>query len=133
MRTELAEHIADKNTEVFVFASTESRENLKSIESQVHSSYIDHTEFHRDAYFPIAEVVVITLADYCESVLGETGIKNRLTIRNKTLNLDELNIESINKEDAKTLVFKLLPKAKRYDKSDLIKSYATLRRLLIAA
>ncbi|MGB3113720.1 MAG: AAA family ATPase [Candidatus Omnitrophota bacterium] len=133
MPTELAEHIADKNTEVFVFASTESRKDLRNIESQVHSSYIDHKEFHPDAYFPIAEVVVITLADYCESVLGETGIKNRLTIRNKTLNLDELNIESINKEDAKTLVFKLLPNAKRYDKSRLIKSYATLRRLLIAA
>ncbi|MFQ5953426.1 MAG: hypothetical protein ACE5JK_08530, partial [Candidatus Omnitrophota bacterium] len=125
-------HIAAKDTEVFVFASNDSRKDLKNIESQVHSSYIEHKDFNPDSYFPIAEVVVITLADYCESIIGENARITILNIRDKILQLSELNIESIIKKDG-TLIFKLLPKARKHEKGELIRMYATLKRLLIAA
>ncbi|MFC1570581.1 metallophosphoesterase [Candidatus Omnitrophota bacterium] len=123
----LKEHMADEKTMVFMFARKTERDVLKGLESKVNTIYIDESTkkdllFSKDSYYPLLEVVTITLARVLGSVSDEDieGI------------LERINIESINEEGG-ALVFKLLPKASEVDPQALIQSYAALKRFLKAA
>jgi len=118
---EIGKHM-DKNTEAFLFARSSKREDLKKIEPKVHSTYIDESEYEWDMYYPLVEMVTIALSQR----IDPDTIKNIKTL------LKDLNIAAELPPDG-TIIFKLLPPAERYDKQDLIKKYAALKRALIAA
>ena len=110
------------DTEVFVFARASTRQDLKNIESMVHSTYIDETKYDWDMYYPIAEIVTIALSQYLDPD----------TLRTISSLLEDLNIAASDPANG-PIVFMLLPDADKYDKQDLIKKYAALKRALIAA
>ncbi|MDP8298554.1 MAG: hypothetical protein P9L88_01420 [Candidatus Tantalella remota] len=110
------------DTEVFVFARNSTREDLKKIESRVHSTYIDEKDYDWNMYYPLAEMVTIALSQY---------IDPRTMDKIKDL-LEELNIAA-ELPSGGTIVFTLLPAMERYDKQYLIQKYAALKRALIAA
>jgi len=112
----------EDDAEVFVFARQHERETLSDIEKSVNSVYINEDELPENAYHPLAEIVTITLSHYLDSS----------TLERIADILEKLNIESIDPEDG-MLIFKLLPDAKEFDRMELIKKYANLKRFLRSA
>jgi hypothetical protein len=118
---ELARYQADKDAEVFVFARADNV-NVKAAEN-TRISMIDESQFPSDAYYPLAEIVAIALANYLDPQ----------TIDHVRPMLAQMNIESILPQDS-ALVFRLLPSARRYDvQKDIYERYARFTQLLIAA
>lgn len=111
-----------EGAEIFVFARGSERDKIETLVGKVHSTYINENNFPINAYYPIMEIVTITLAQFMD---GQT-------IKQIPCALDKLNIKSVIENDG-TLIFTLLPKAKQYDTRDLIKQYSILKKLLESA
>ncbi|MCK4852329.1 MAG: hypothetical protein KAS86_04365 [Candidatus Omnitrophica bacterium] len=118
---ELSKHL-DKNTEIFVFARSSEREQLKQIEAKTHVTYIDEKEYTWDTYYPMAEIVTISLSQYLDP---DTLDKIKDILK-------DLNVSAFLSANG-PIVFTLLPDAIRYNKQDLIRKYAALKRALVAA
>ncbi|MFH1877356.1 MAG: hypothetical protein ABH883_00930 [Candidatus Omnitrophota bacterium] len=100
------EYAGKKDTEVFIFARVNERDDYRGVEGvSAHGAFIDEGEHAWEAYYyPLAEVVTITLADSLDSGCIE---KVRPV-------LEKLNIEKITEKDGK-LIFHLIPRAEAYD------------------
>jgi hypothetical protein len=131
---------AGKDAEVFVFARRSEQENLSGLErdKRVHATYIgeideEGKEFGNRAYYPLAEMVVISIAQAIAPVIAGNEATAVLKVPGlEDINLNEINIESVILRD-NTLLFTLLPDAKELDKSELMQRYAALKRFLKAA
>ena len=124
----------DAGDEVLVFSTAVRREGLSDIENmkKVHATYIDENDFPGGAYYPLLEVLVISLARTIDPDIMPEGLNKVLETLNIELELNEVNIDSILRE-GKTLLFTLLPDAIQYNKNELIKMYALLGRFLVSA
>jgi len=125
------DYLGQTGTEVFIFAREQARDNVSALESrpEVNAVYIDESAFKANAYYPLLEIVTITLGQY---IHGLDEILENLELLG--IDLAELNIKApIVRESDRVLVFTLLPNAEAYEKQDLIRKYARLKRLLIAA
>jgi serine/threonine protein kinase len=134
LSNKLKVYAEDKNAKVFVFAdaSDDTREKLGQIPSGVNSVYIDEKDFQPRAYYPIAEIVVIALSQYCDRLIKEGDIATALNIDGRSFDLAALNIGSL-KVDNGVLIVKLLPASEQHDMQMLIKRYAAIREFLEAA
>jgi len=121
LRTKISEY-SGTNAEVFVFAREAEKEALSDIDAAAHSVFIDEGRFPEKAYYPLAEIVTITLSHHIDPS----------TLKHVSEMLQKINIESID-EDGDTLIFKLLPDAEEIDRQELIKKYARLKRFLRSA
>jgi hypothetical protein len=121
MAARLDNYIKD-GYEIFVFARSAERSSLETIEAKVHAAYIDENGFPADAYYPLPDIVAITLARY----LVPESINEVRPI------LEQLNIRSIIEEGG-ILIFTLLPHAQEHKTQDLIKRYAILKEVLSKA
>jgi hypothetical protein len=104
---------------VLVFARKRDRELVSDLEKKVSMVYLDDENLPGNAYYPLLEAVVITLSGYVPGVStgGFFGL------------FPEVNISSLEKKEG-YLLFKLLPLAREFDRMELIKRYAELKRLL---
>lgn len=84
------------------------------------------------AYYPIAEIAALTLAQYFDHLVGEGEITTMLKMGEKDFELSSINIESLRME-RRTLIFKLLPHAVEHDTQELIRRYAAMKPFLEAA
>ncbi|MFH1791099.1 MAG: CPBP family intramembrane glutamic endopeptidase [Candidatus Omnitrophota bacterium] len=132
MARTLESYLGADNTEIFIFAPESNRQTLQTLESArgVRNVYIDEGKkpgerFPINAYYPLVEVVAITLANALGNVDFEYLAENS--------DVKALNLRSIPEVAGTALIFRLLPGAKEFDKQSLIRYQASLRRLLIAA
>ncbi|MFC1549111.1 hypothetical protein ACFL5E_04040, partial [Candidatus Omnitrophota bacterium] len=132
LASRLEEYTDEKDTEVFLFALKDARKKLKHLESKVYSAYIDEKDFSLDSYYPLAEVVAISLAQLFENIIPDKALTKVLRSGDREIALNTLNIESVTRQDS-VLIFKLLPDAEPCDTQDLIKRYAGIKRFLKAA
>lgn len=121
-----------KDTEVFMFAMKGARNKLKLLEPKVRSVYIDEKDFPMSSYYPLAEVVAISLAQLFEDTIPEKTLTTALSYGSGEIALEDMNIESVTR-DSNVLIFKLLPDAEPCDTGDLLKRYANIKRFLKAA
>jgi hypothetical protein len=132
LASKLEEYTDKKDTEVFMFAMKGAREKLKLLESKVRSVYIDEKDFPMSSYYPLAEVVAISLAQLFEDTIPEKTLTTALSYGSGEIALEDMNIESVTR-DSNVLIFKLLPDAEPCDTGDLLKRYANIKRFLKAA
>ncbi|MBF0216799.1 MAG: hypothetical protein HQL30_07390 [Candidatus Omnitrophica bacterium] len=128
------EYSTREDTELFTFSSMGSRDGLNDLEQRrnVHTSYLDDDNFPMEAYYPLTEIVVISIAESLSpSILG-AGATKELRIPGSSVLLDKINIGSI-KRDRNSLIFTLLPDAVTFDRNELLGKYAYLKRFLKAA
>lgn len=124
IHNKIERYLFEENTQVLIFARNGEREKLKKLESRnrLYTFYIDDTEFSPSSYYPLAEIVTIALCQYLDP----------RTMDNVSAMVEKLPIGAI-ENDMGVWIFKLLPNAEQYDRQELIKRYALLKRLLIAA
>jgi hypothetical protein len=136
----MVEETAGEDAEVFMFSRYRHNVELAGLEAdeRMHTVYIDELiegdrEFGKRAYYPLAEIVVISIAQAIAPII----VKNKITTVLKVPGLEDIILHDINIESVlqkgNTLFFTLLPDAKEYDKGELIKKYAELKRFLKAA
>ncbi|MBD3379417.1 MAG: hypothetical protein GF408_03030 [Candidatus Omnitrophica bacterium] len=124
IREKVGEYSDIEEAEIFVFANAQNRESLSDIEGRVHSVYINDKGFEINAYYPLPQIVAITLAQYLDPS----------TISQVRPVMDKLNIADIRlSEKDGTLVFTLLPDAEPMDEQELIRELANLKRFLKSA
>jgi hypothetical protein len=121
-----------EDTEVFMFALEDAREDLKSLESKVRPVYINEKDFPMSSYYPLAEIVAISLAQLFQEIIPDEELMTSLSYGAGEIDLEEMNIESVAR-DSNVLIFKLLPDAEPCDTGDLLKRYAKIKRFLKAA
>ena len=95
--------------------------------ARVNVSYIDESEFPCGAYYPLIEIVTIALA---RQRFGMDAVKKELA--RLGIEFEDLNIVSPPFVAGATVIFKLLPHAKEYEKDELMKKDAERKRALIA-
>jgi len=110
----------NKDEEIFVFSLREKRSRILGFEKRknVYASYIQENRFPEWAYYPLVEMLIVSLA---RSINPDIAMAK-----------DLINIESVD-NDGKTLIFTLLPDAVAYDKAELLHRYSILSRFLTAA
>jgi hypothetical protein len=126
---------ADKEgREVFVFSTADKRKAFLGMESlkKTHISYVHEDGFPLGAYYPLLEMLVISLARSIDPEIVPQGVTKVLKSLDLELNLEEVNIGSVERE-GKTLIFTLIPDAVAFEKDELIKMYALLGRFLASA
>jgi len=102
--------------EVFVFTGDAA---AVPVAGNVHTAIVNEKDFPADAYYPLAEIVAISLSNFLDSN----------TLSKAVLIAKELNIDSIVESDGR-LVFTLLPSAKEHELQELVRRYARLKDLL---
>ncbi|MFH1552136.1 MAG: DUF2779 domain-containing protein [Candidatus Omnitrophota bacterium] len=127
LHNQLQEYFEKSDTEIFLFARESKREGLKKLEykTSINPFYVDDSNFDPNAYYPLLEIVTIALAQFLDS----NTVAN---IKKKTDVLNKVNIADITSDD-RVFIFKLLPNAEPFEAQELIKQYALLKKLLIAA
>ena len=118
----------EEGSQIFTFALLKNRADLGKLPKNIALTYIDETRFPDSAYYPLAQIVAIALARH----MGSSGINDLVTDRKA---LAKFNVKSIrpDPEDRSVLIFKLLPKARRLETSELMKQYAAIKEFLRAA
>ena len=106
----------EKDAEVFVFTADEK---YMASSGNIHASIINEKGFPMNAYYPLAEIVAITLSNF----LDTNTLLEAIVIARK------INISSIDLADGR-LVFTLLPSAKEHEIQELVQRYARLKDLL---
>lgn len=134
MPGKLKEYVRDGKSRIFLFATTDSKTNqrIKDLEGIVNSVYIDEKNFPARAYYPIAEIVVLTIAHYFNSIVDESKLLRSFKIDEKDFALTAINIESI-RMDGASLIFTLLPHAREHETKELVQRYAAILPFLEAA
>ncbi len=132
LASKLDRYAGEKDAEILVFAAENAREILKKLESRVRSTYINEKDFPMGSYYPLAEVIAISLAQLFEESIPENSMVTVLRAGSREVALKDLNIESIARKN-NVLIFKLLPDAEPCDTGELIKKYAEIKRVLRAA
>jgi hypothetical protein len=132
LAAKLGEYTEQRDTEIFVFAPEYARSILKQLESRVRAAYINEKDFPMGSYYPLAEVIAISLAQLFEESIPENALITALRSGTREIDLKDLNIESIARKN-NVLIFKLLPDAEPCDTQELIKRYANIKRVLKAA
>ncbi|MGB3082345.1 MAG: methyltransferase domain-containing protein [Candidatus Omnitrophota bacterium] len=132
----LKEYKGQKHTKVFTFAREikEAKDALSDIEKidDFQVVYINENKMPEDAYYPLAEIVTITLAQaFAPGIINADDIKSLIEGKLK-IRLAELNIDTVRRE-GKALIFTLLLDAKKMNYQQLIKRYAELKRFLKSA
>ena len=123
MANMLKKYIGKGDTEIFLFASIEEKDNIGSLQSKVHTAYIDENGIPANVPYPLVEIVTITLSQY----LNPDTIKEVAGILNK------IHIAAV-KEDMGAMIFMLLPKADVKDNEEnLVERYARLKECITAA
>ncbi|MFH1791261.1 MAG: type II CAAX endopeptidase family protein, partial [Candidatus Omnitrophota bacterium] len=130
----LAMYAGKSDYEVFMFASMpdpfdgQNAANAMGAVAQntnVHGVYINDKDFKMNAYYPLLEIVAITLAQFLEIASLDTIAEE--------IDLAKLNIRPNIAIVNGWVTFSLIPDADQFDKQELIRYYANLRRLVIAA
>jgi glutamate dehydrogenase/leucine dehydrogenase/acyl-CoA synthetase (NDP forming)/uridine kinase len=136
IHNKVQKYFGDPNTQVFTFVNNEEEPDIKGLKNKnpVRIFYIDDAQLGSQSgsqlpdsemkkiYYPLLEVVTISLFDYTEENIVD-NIPNRIK--------QAIGIESI-KRRGDGLVFVLtLPKSKRHDIEDtVVKRYERLQKLL---
>lgn len=124
---------SSKDTVVFMFAMSGSRDKLKDLGPQVRPSFIDSQNLPLSDYYPIAEVVAIALAQYFDNVITTDGTITKINLKNSAiLDLNKINIASLSCEQG-VLIFKLLPNSEKHDLREPAERYRMLKELLANA
>jgi len=118
----------EEGSQIFTFALLKNKTEISKLPKNIALTYIDETRFPDSAYYPLAQIVAITLARHMRS----GGINDLVSNRES---LAKFNVKSIrpDPEDRSILIFKLLPKARRLETSELMKQYAAIKEFLRAA
>ena len=134
MPEKLKDYLGEKGTQVMIFARADSdtRSKLSAIESRTRAVYIDESAFKHGAYYPLAEIVVLALAQHIENIVGTKGPVSFIKIDAKVLDLSTINIKDVTNDGA-ALIFSLLPTAKEYEMQELVKRYAAIMPFLESA
>lgn len=114
----LSGHILDK-AEIFAFVRSGERDAIKDLESVMHAVYIDTRGFPHDAYYPLPEIVAISLVNYIDP--GVLKIISDITER--------FNISSV-EEGRNVLIFRLLRSALPVSWQSFMKDYGARREVL---
>ena len=129
IRQECLKYSDDKKPEVFIFSRVSEKEKFTGIASdaKVHTAYINEQDLPSDYYYPLVEIVTITLSRFLTPEIYTPGVISKL--------LEELdvNLGLVKEDNFGSLIFTLIPKAGRYSKRELITRYAVLKRLLVSA
>lgn len=124
----------DNNMRVFMFAPLKDMEKLEDItrEANVQSVFIDDSNFPLDFYYPLVDIVTITLLEYnMPGIIDNiSDIFNSLKIDFALLNVD---IKSIRRNAKGALIFYLLPNIKEYNPDERVSRYVRLQRFLKSA
>ena len=105
-----------ESAEVFVFTGDDKD---IPVAGNVHTAIVNEKGFPANAYYPLAEIVAITLSNFLDSD----------TLPKAVMIAGKLNIDSIIEADGR-LIFTLLPGAAELDTQVLVKRYARLKDLL---
>jgi hypothetical protein len=134
MEDALREALDDPGSSVFVFASAraEIKERLKALDGRARSVYIEEERFEQDAYYPLLQVVVLAMRHYLDRPIAGSEAVKALDLSGGVLMLEDMNIESLRTEGA-ALVIRLLPRARKLETGELIKSYARIMPFLKSA
>ncbi|KJJ85443.1 membrane protein [Candidatus Omnitrophus magneticus] len=126
------ELIKDNKREVFIFAGLEKKEDLSDLDDKknLHAAYIKNN-LKGSAYYPIAEIIAITLSHFisCETLIMSGKISDKLVFNDKEVNLRDVNLEFIQRDD-RALFFSLLPNAQVCDEKEVVRRYAAFKRFL---
>ncbi|MGB3111885.1 MAG: hypothetical protein WBB84_02740, partial [Candidatus Omnitrophota bacterium] len=132
----LDDYAGKKHTKVFTFArkTKEAHDALSGLQEKegVQTVFIDENDIPQNAYYPLAEIVTITLTQVFAPGIINAGNIHSLIEGKLLISLNELNIESVRRE-GKAIIFTLLPKAEELNYQQLIQHYAKLKRFLKAA
>ena len=130
IHNKIQKYYGEEDTEVLIFARKTERKSLKKLESKlrVNSFYIEDGAFNPNARYPLLEIVTIALGKHLRSLDSVLSGLEKMNV-----NLNSLNIKSIDATQTGALIFTLLEKPKEFNKQELIKYYANQKRLLIAA
>lgn len=112
-----------------IFAFLPSTEKLPEPGAAIHNVLIDEsTEFDPLLYYyPLFEMVAITLVKYCE---GYSKDKLLAVIEKIGLTLEDINIEGIDSNEAAFLIFKVVPKALRIQPGEKVERYVLILRFI---
>jgi len=122
---ELAQYRNDGGSEIFMFARESEKAVLNNVAGgeRFHKVYINEKvngkDFPVDAYYPLVEMVTITLASF----LDEKALEDVSKI------IADLNIGGIEEKDG-ALIFTLLPHAEAFGGNDPAERCAAVRRCL---
>ncbi|MBU0682797.1 MAG: triose-phosphate isomerase [Candidatus Omnitrophica bacterium] len=122
--SEAVQYIGARQTEVFLFANGDSRPVLKSMETDVHSVYIEEDDFNPRAYHPLTDIITISLAEHLAKSLNGSILNKVREI------MKDLNIAQIELGPDGILIFYLLPDAKPYNKGELLREIGVIKRTL---
>ena len=124
MDRKLDKYLQDKHTAVYVFAkgTDQTMEKLGNLSSKAKMIYLKENGIRSRAYYPIAEVAILSLM----------LIANEENLDPKYNRFAEVNIGDITEKDG-ALIFTFLDDAKEYDKGELLKKYAAMRKFLVSA
>jgi len=131
----LGQYTQEPNVQAFMFTQAGAMAVLKDIaaEENVQAVYIDDTKLPDDNYYPLAEIVLLTLAEYLtmDTILDNLAERlDKLGIEKDMVNLD---VSSIKRDEAGALIFSLVPNIKEYDTDERASRSARLRSFLHAA
>jgi hypothetical protein len=126
----------EKGGRIFVFApdKDQTKQKIQAMDPVYNKVYIDEKGFEATprAYYPLAEIVVISLAQHFDHLISEGDIEKELHIDGKTVDLSARCIEHMSLKDG-VLIFTLLPNAAQHDKTALVKLYTAWLPFLEAA
>ncbi|MFH1790557.1 MAG: hypothetical protein ABH885_01035, partial [Candidatus Omnitrophota bacterium] len=129
----LEKYADDPDTLAFVFAPLTNRSVFERFESKVnlHTVYIDEKNYSQEYYYPLADIVTITLAEFLRpgTVSNIRKSLKDLGIKQAALNID---IRAIKRNKAGALIFAILPNVKRYEEGALDR-HERMRQALAAA
>lgn len=129
--SEIKENPKQKN-DVYVFANENLKETFdKEKTFKKHNIiYIEERQFPTGAYYPIFEIIILSLAKFSNDIDIDNLIQG---LKEIGIELNMLNISSVNKPSKNVLLFQLLPNAKEHEKGELQKKYSRIMRFLRAA
>ena len=115
--------------EIFFFAPENMKSVTKGVEDKknVHVSYVNKvsvsdTNVTEDVYYPLLEIIRTSIA---KVYLPESLFNKIIPL------LKDIQVETILKNNG-TIIFNILPQAKKHGKWELVNKYASLKRALVA-
>ena len=119
--SELEDYLDKDKVDVFVFAREGEAKTFNDIIDKVKLVSIDEKDLDENAYYPLVEIVIISLVQHFKS-----GILDKIKLILKALNITA-------RKDNNNLIFTILPPIEEYDWQTSVKRYANLKRFLRSA